>query len=1100
MHNQRSTIRLAILLLVCGFLLISVLFLTIHNRAPSEKLEMQAQTADIAWPMSGANPQRTSWTAAQISGGLSLDWYRTITPYIPPKFQIIAANNSLYVSTAKGLYALNLDGSQKWVFPTELPLGQSPSYVKDGTANMLYVGGHDHRLYAIQDNGSSYSLKWTFEMGINSSLDTGEMPSGYDTNPLVINSKVYMGNRNGYVYAVNTANGSLAWKFKTNGRVDFSIAASSDNNTVYAVSNDTYAYALNASTGAQVWKSVKLPTGDGFQSWWPVVHVSGNALIISSSRAYRSEHGPTNNDGDGYNPNASSIPSNRRASMTNAISYLKSNPSRRIYYFIDLSNGQEMVFDSNNDGTRDVYPPLMMTGTNSGTRPPAVIGRDMLTNQYDLIYTFNRYQQTKYQDGVAGWKMTDSSRWNEVVTPPGGMSAYDEPMMYSASADKIYWTVCCDRSAGYYDTVSGDSWSLFSYNLSSIAPDYATLISGDNSDDESGAAHVFGDYNGVYGYHGDQNPPIPYNGKLYFHRGNTILVFGSSGSGNHLSTLPAPSTSLTTSAVSSTTLTNKLEAEIKKFDADNNGTLDHLRPGWGVLGISGIPDTGVGSKDSADISNYWHDPADTIYSLSLAYPHIQDTSLKSKLASYIQSEYANYSPCQYGEIGWSGAAREDFTIPSDISLSGSKGSGNPPFGYFALYAMWKYVQVGLGDAGTVFNACKNSLPPSAIDSDHPFVTNAEIAGYKGYVELAKLAGQSYSSQESTLNSMMSKRASGFTENNPWGGAAPPMPGNNRQGLAIAQNFMWMTPELAQYLYANAQAKVQTAFNHYQTDAPYWFVSKFEATYRESINHNLYDNWALFAMKAWFTPSNSQTTREALFKYLDSPAFARGDLYYIRNLVATIEAPSDGSPVPTAGPTVPVPSNPQPTTPQPTIPSGSTTISLSLLLHGIGNGGDNVNPSGGGTSNPAHPQHSVTAEVSNSANQVVLTQQGTVTYNTTAGNFTGTINLGTLNSGSYTIKITVPQYLKKTVPGIVTLTQGQTTAIPSLSLVTGDSNSDNLLSILDYNMLLDCYSDLTAPKNCTDTNKKLMTDLTDDGSVNQFDYNLFLRELSVQGGQ
>jgi hypothetical protein len=203
---------------------------------------------------------------------------------------------------------------------------------------------------------------------------------------------------------------------------------------------------------------------------------------------------------------------------------------------------------------------------------------------------------------------------------------------------------------------------------------------------------------------------------------------------------------------------------------------------------------------------------------------------------------------------------------------------------------------------------------------------------------------------------------------------------------------------------------------------------------------------------------------------------------------------------TPSPNAPTPTTPVSITPVPTVPQGSTAISLSLLLHGIGNGGDNVNPSGGGTSNPAHPQHSVTAEVSNSANQVVLTQQGTVTYNTTAGNFTGTISLGTLVSGVYTIKITVPQYLKKTVPGIVTLTQGQTTAIPSLSLVTGDSNSDNLLSILDYNMLLDCYSDLSPAKNCTDTNKKLMTDLTDDGSVNQFDYNLFLRELSVQGGQ
>ena len=217
----------------------------------------------------------------------------------------------------------------------------------------------------------------------------------------------------------------------------------------------------------------------------------------------------------------------------------------------------------------------------------------------------------------------------------------------------------------------------------------------------------------------------------------------------------------------------------------------------------------------------------------------------------------------YGDIGWSeGAAREDFTLPPEITsaLTAGKSLGNPPFRYSALYAMWKYVQAGLGNAVTIFTACKDSLPPSALDADHPFISNAQIAGYKGYVELAKLAGQPYSSQESTLESMMSQRASSFTEDNPWGGPAPAMPGNNRQALAIAQNFMWMTPDLARYLYDNAHSKVQTALDHYQTDAPYWFVSKFEATYREGTNHHLFDNWAIFAMKAWFTPANTLTIR------------------------------------------------------------------------------------------------------------------------------------------------------------------------------------------------------------------------------------------------
>ena len=515
-------------------------------------------------------------------------------------------------------------------------------------------------------------------MGINSPLDPGEIPSGYDTNPLVVRSMVYMGNRNGYIYAVNAATGSLVWKFRTNGMVNFSIAASSNNDTVYAVSNDGCAYALNASNGRLVWKSTKLPTGDGFQSWWPVVHPTGNALIISSSRAYRTGSGPYVGDdvwdqgakGDpGYSPNTSSVPANRRASMANGIRYFNSFPYRRVYYFINLADGKEMVFDTNHDGTRDLYPPFMNSGTNSGTRPPVVIGRDMLTNQFDLVFAFNTYSAGAYANGVAGWKLTDSSRWNEVITPPGGQSANDEPMMYSASGNRIYWTVCCDRSAGYYDIVTGDRWSLFDYNLDSIAPGYDDLISGQGANSEAGAAYVFGDYNGVYGYHGDQNPPIPYGGRLYIHRGNSILAFGSNGSRIHLSTLAAPRGTHATSTASLSPLISKLEAEIEKFDVDGNGSLDHLRPGWGVLGSFGAARTGVGDQTQAnsDMSNYWHDPADTIYTLSRAYPFIEDTTLKNSLAAYLQSEYAHYSPCTYDDIGWSGSAREDSTLPPEIT-------------------------------------------------------------------------------------------------------------------------------------------------------------------------------------------------------------------------------------------------------------------------------------------------------------------------------------------------------------------------------------------------------------------------------------------------
>jgi hypothetical protein len=206
-------------------------------------------------------------------------------------------------------------------------------------------------------------------------------------------------------------------------------------------------------------------------------------------------------------------------------------------------------------------------------------------------------------------------------------------------------------------------------------------------------------------------------------------------------------------------------------------------------------------------------------------------------------------------------------------------------------------------------------------------------------------------------------------------------------------------------------------------------------------------------------------------------------------------------------TTPLPVSPMPIkTLTPTVtPGGGTYLNLKIYLHGIGYGGDNVNPSGAGNVSPLHSIRTVTLQLIDTNNQIVLTKQLLMQYVNGMGNipdFTGLTTISGIQSGLYTAKVSVPQYLIRTMPGIlqIRMEPGLANDSPEVRLTTGDTNADNVLSVLDYNMILDCYSDLAPAKNCADANKKLMTDLTDDGSINQFDYNLFLRELSVQSGQ
>ena len=193
------------------------------------------------------------------------------------------------------------------------------------------------------------------------------------------------------------------------------------------------------------------------------------------------------------------------------------------------------------------------------------------------------------------------------------------------------------------------------------------------------------------------------------------------------------------------------------------------------------------------------------------------------------------------------------------------------------------------------------------------------------------------------------------------------------------------------------------------------------------------------------------------------------------------------------------------TPAPTATPGASsgaTLSLTMYLHGIGNSGDNANPNAYSLSNktPVHTQRPATVWLYDISNNLIATGSGTVTYSSASGNFVGTVTTdNAVPAGKYSVKVRTDYHLTRLVGGIQTILANQTTQLPSVQMVAGDVNNDNRLDILDYNLLLDCYSDLSAAPNC-DADKKLMTDLNDDDAVNQFDYNLFLREISTQPGE
>ena len=215
--------------------------------------------------------------------------------------------------------------------------------------------------------------------------------------------------------------------------------------------------------------------------------------------------------------------------------------------------------------------------------------------------------------------------------------------------------------------------------------------------------------------------------------------------------------------------------------------------------------------------------------------------------------------------------------------------------------------------------------------------------------------------------------------------------------------------------------------------------------------------------------------------------------------ASVVISGSGSAVPT---TIPIPT------------VTGTAVSFTLLLHGVGTAGDNPNPNGNSLSNknPLHPQRNLQIQVFDTNNQSVASVSAPVTFDSASGTFIGAIGLGeNFPAGSYSIKIQTDRYLKKLVPGIQAIVKDQTTALPPTQMIAGDTNGDNVLNVLDYNAMLDCGYGHLNPLPNADPNSAFASqacqvhapadnvDIDDNGIVNSADYNLFLRELSVQNG-
>lgn len=860
------------------------------------------------WPMAGANPQRTSHAIADVSTVRSVAWYRPIEAFISGATQLVTADGRVYVATAKGLVVLNAEnGDLVCRFDTELAVA-TPTV----SGNSVYVPSFDKNLYSL--NASTCAQQWAF---------TGA-GAGFSANPVVVDGRVYIGNRDGTFYALNASNGSLVWSFTTGGPIMQSAAY--DAGRLYFASMDMYGYALDAATGAQVWRTPQKLPGEQYTLWWPVVH--GNYLVWAASTAYRFELSPGSNDAGGVDsyaffgnpsttisagtvvsssdgshgwPSGSSVMSTTQGSAAHTLQgWANSYPARRVYAIVNKSNGAEPF-----------YLPMLEGGQNTSGQmhPPVSDGTALYFNG-----PFQRAPSNIPRSRPMAWR--EGTSWLRLI---GATTfAVDEPLILSMANGRVLANLCCDREARSVFPTGVTYWSYGGNMLNDQLPSQGEPNAYDPMwafyNGQQTLQRLQGYYkgninsrNGVYHNHGMQNPLVPLaytNGsgqrieRLFTHRSNTIIALGPSGTKT-----PRPLVTINQNppnrarTLTGTQLRARLEREIQRMvDLYNaQGENGFLKPAY--VNVGNISNTQVQPENST----YFTLPADTVYSLSVAYPYLS-SGLQTQVRNYLAAYWDKYFVRnRVHSIGWAnGTQRDAMVYPPEVTarmaqINDAAGGGMPQR---VFQAAWRYAQVVPTQAASIYSAVRPLLvhPAPTLDIVRgPGQVNEYIIGYQGFLNLYDMVGNPEPSLRaavaSSLASLIATRTSNFAKDHPWRGTV-----DNPGGIGInnyvrqfncTRNFLYMTPGLGLAMRSSAQnSLIQTALSEYQYVCANWYIARDHNSFQEISAHHIFDTHALFLGKA-YVAGESQAE---LSKWLDVP-WMLGDLYHIQNLVAALDAGS-----------------------------------------------------------------------------------------------------------------------------------------------------------------------------------------------------------------
>jgi outer membrane protein assembly factor BamB len=210
------------------------------------------QPEGIVSPMFGGEPQRLHVGVGHVRPPFRQDWVSGGTSLIefPPA---IAFGYLYYASLNGNLIAVSTrNGRRLWTVHVGRCEAASPAVNRLGRGSVFEsflnrqpcgrnaAKRGDGELLAVAA-GPSHHVRWSKSMGAS------------ETSPLLVGSRIYVGDAQGTVYCLRGLNGATIWTFHAGGAVKGAIAY--DRGRIFFGAYDGRLYALRASDGKLVWRS-----------------------------------------------------------------------------------------------------------------------------------------------------------------------------------------------------------------------------------------------------------------------------------------------------------------------------------------------------------------------------------------------------------------------------------------------------------------------------------------------------------------------------------------------------------------------------------------------------------------------------------------------------------------------------------------------------------------------------------------------------------------------------------------------------------------------------------------------------------------------------